>query len=317
MHVINSSPSESTLTNSLTQHTIKPRLRSVVRKAIEDQHIPNDHEEDSRSSKADSQPKLASELFVQVSQHSSLDRDQYNCYQSSLSVRSYLSSAPLHEDSGLGESSPAPEASELCKYDQEGIVPDSQSLPGSSTYRPAASTAGDIGDHKQRRTRLSRSHCSPNSTIDSLEPSILLETLYSDPIEDSSGLYVAESPENRIWSETSASVPAQSIIESSVSNSNRDRLLAKFTRSISDPSSLIYIAQKSSSAVSESSESPPNRLRPSSRGEIGKLVYNFTVKEKVLDSQASNLVGSDSQVRVVDLSVTISVLSCGYQTTPT
>lgn len=64
---------------------------------------------------------------MQVSQHSSFDRDLYVAYQSSLSTQGNASSLLLHPESGSGKSLPP---ATLLSY-SNGIIPDSQSLPGS------------------------------------------------------------------------------------------------------------------------------------------------------------------------------------------
>ena len=79
-------------------------------------------------------PDNLPKFTVEVSQHSSLDRDQYVRYQSSLSTQRLPSSLISHQDSGLGDSSPPPESSRPTQVCQHRIVPDSQSLPGSSSY---------------------------------------------------------------------------------------------------------------------------------------------------------------------------------------
>lgn len=75
-------------------------------------------------------------LFVQLSPHSSFDRDLYIAYQSSLSTQGTLPSVLEHSDSGLGESFSEPDIPPPRTF--EGIVPDSQSLPGSSSYIPTS-----------------------------------------------------------------------------------------------------------------------------------------------------------------------------------
>ncbi len=75
-------------------------------------------------------------LFVQLSPHSSFDRDLYIAYQSSLSTQGTLPSVLEPSDSGLGESFSEPDTPPPRTF--EGIVPDSQSLPGSSSYIPTS-----------------------------------------------------------------------------------------------------------------------------------------------------------------------------------
>ncbi|KAL8749570.1 MAG: hypothetical protein Q9199_007604, partial [Rusavskia elegans] len=69
-------------------------------------------------------------VTVVVSQHSSLDPDQYIIYRSSLSI-SASSSLPQHYDSGIGESSPEPQEHHCS---QSKIIPDSQPTSTNSTH---------------------------------------------------------------------------------------------------------------------------------------------------------------------------------------
>ena len=152
---------------------------------------------------------LNSEILVRISQHSGFERDLYLRYPSSLSSRSIIASLPLHQDSGLGASSPPPDQSNREDSPQVCIVPDSQSLPGSSSYVPTSSVSGsDLGTS------------TGTSFLDSTYLSIRLgqatgslsedEASRSDPIEESSGFYVAESPESNLRFRRSRSFPTQS-----------------------------------------------------------------------------------------------------------
>lgn len=131
-------------------------------------------------------------------------------------------------------------------FDREGIVPDSQIFPGSSSYRPTASTSEGISSHNQLSTNYSSPRCSPESTDNSLATPHLLEPL-GDTVEDTSGVYVAESPENRNWSRRSTSISNQYFSERSRSSSSRSGLLAVFKRSTSDPSLPVDSTQEISS----------------------------------------------------------------------
>ena len=79
-------------------------------------------------------------IRVQLSQHSSLERGLYIAYHSSLSTQGASSSVPDHPDSGIGESSPETDSPASPVFSKTGIVPDSQSLPGSSSYVPTSTT---------------------------------------------------------------------------------------------------------------------------------------------------------------------------------
>jgi hypothetical protein len=87
------------------------------------------------------QPAPPSEgLAVQVSQHSSFDRDQYVQFLASGSTQDLSSSQQQHPDSGLGSSSPTQEtfAQRVIDY-EEVVVPDSQSLAEPLKYTSTSS----------------------------------------------------------------------------------------------------------------------------------------------------------------------------------
>ncbi len=174
-----------------------------------------------------------SNLLVQISQHSSFDRDQYVQYQSSLSANSVLSTLPPHQDSGLGESSPPTEISNLVR-----IVPDSQSAHGSSSYVPTPSVS-DTNIRASPTTGYRK--LTYISTSFDQDTGLLTEDeiLSTDPVEDSSGFYVAESPEYTSRFRRSRSVPTQNSIESSLSIGSRATLAAAVPRSLSDPNLLV------------------------------------------------------------------------------
>ncbi len=81
-------------------------------------------------------------MTVVVSQHSSLDRDQYILYKPSLSI-SASSSLPQNYDSGIGESSPEPEGHHRSRTI---VIPDSQ--PTSTDSVNAASSAVPVKPRK-------------------------------------------------------------------------------------------------------------------------------------------------------------------------
>ena len=97
---------------------------------------------DSRRTQLRSSPPFGPlPVVVQISPpHSSLDRDQYDFYIASLSQQSVQTSQIEDPDSGLGESSPAiPDTAAVVRSNFPSIIPDSQSLPGSSTYEQSTS----------------------------------------------------------------------------------------------------------------------------------------------------------------------------------
>ena len=259
--------------SNLRRPASRPRLRKIAKTTPQLQRNSEDRQEESISLIDNTQPNRIPNLFVQVSQHSSLDQDQYLLYLSSISTRSYLSSAPPHEDSGLGESSSEPEDLELSKSEYEVVVPDSQSLPGSSSYQPTASTFESFSNLGERRVQQYQSYYSPHPSINSSDPSNSFEARYSDPAEDSSGIYVAESPESKISSQISASVSRQDFVQSSSSSTRRGNPLARFT-------------------------ALANHNRSSSKSETARSSLSLKSQEEILDSQIPVSTGSGSQVCV-------------------
>lgn len=152
---------------------------------------------------------LKSSLLVNISQHSSFERDPHLDYHPSLSANSTVSSVPLQEDSGLGESSPSPEDSSLNISPQVRIVPDSQSIPGSSSYILTSSeTYTDSATSSSYRT-LQSTHAS--ASFDQATGFLSKdETSHIESAEGSSGFYVAESPEYASRFRRSRSVPTKS-----------------------------------------------------------------------------------------------------------
>lgn len=209
-----------------------------------------------------------------------------------MSVHDLHSSAPPHEDSGLGESSPPPEVLESSKSNLEAIIPDSQSLPGSSSYRPTASTSEYTSNYYRPASCYSL-----DSTKDDSQISHIVEFL-SDPVEDSSGIFVAESPENRFWSQRSTSVPVQGVTQSSRSNPDRSESLATFARSTSDPTPLILNSQESLSPhiVVRSS----TRQRLALEGQRDNITVDKAGSQGYQGTESPNSSQSSSQVSVVN-----------------
>jgi len=219
-------------------------------------------------------------LLVQISPHSSFDRDQYLQYHSSLSVNSVLSSLPPHQDSGLGESSSPPDPSNSEVSPQIRIVPDSQSVPGSSSYVPTPSVSDtNIG------ASPTSGYWRPTYTSTSFDQDTGLltedEIISSDPVEDSSGFYVAESPDYTSQFRRSRSVPIQNSIGLSFSIGSQATRAAAVPRSLSDPGLLVSSLeerlrdlsdeQKSQGLRSESlqKDSPTQDQQQSSGGRQG------------------------------------------------
>ena len=131
------------------------------------------------------------ELVVLISQHSSFEREEYLRYHSSLSSTNTASSILQHQDSGLGESSPPSESSIPDKLEREGVIPDSQSLPDSSSYIPTSSTSQSVRSFTQAETGnrvvvASSWTISTNSSASHPVSSYSPTRELSDSIEDSS-----------------------------------------------------------------------------------------------------------------------------------
>ncbi|MCJ1286065.1 hypothetical protein MMC26_005407 [Xylographa opegraphella] len=83
------------------------------------------------SSCTTAQPGLA----IEISPHSTLRRSQFVYYSVAVSSQSQEYTQQDQVDSGIGESSPAPAyRSPYAALHRSGIIPDSQSLPGSASY---------------------------------------------------------------------------------------------------------------------------------------------------------------------------------------
>ena len=168
-------------------------------------------------------------ITVQVSQHSSFDKDLYIAYESSLSTQGTSSLLSIHTQLGLERSSPPP--STHSPADSNGIIPDSQSLPGSSSYRPTSSASLAVlgADH----TPLNPQHRVLQNNTD-LESSTGGVAEAKDSIEDSSAIVIEASQPSVIASERSRSEPAPITTESS-SASSFGAQLRSLARSTSDP----------------------------------------------------------------------------------
>lgn len=168
-------------------------------------------------------------IIVQVSQHSSFDKDLYITYQSSLSTQETSSLPPIHTELGLEGLSHPP--STHSPAGSNGIIPDSQSLPGSSSYKPTSSASLAVlgADH----TPLNSQHPVLHNNTD-LESSTGGIAEAKDSIEDSSAIVIEASQPSVIASERSRSEPAPTTTESS-STSSFGAQLCSLARSTSDP----------------------------------------------------------------------------------
>ena len=105
---------------------------------------------------AQTPPPPSEHLAVQVSQHSSFDRDQYLEFLASGSTQD-LYSQLQHQDSGLGSTSSQEILAERVIGYEEGVVPDSQSLPQpcrSPYYSPSFEVASDIPRIKEEDNQV-------------------------------------------------------------------------------------------------------------------------------------------------------------------
>ena len=168
-------------------------------------------------------------IIVQVSQHSSFDKDLYITYQSSPSTQGTSSLPHIHTQRGLEGLSPPPLTHSSA--DSNGIIPDSQSLPGSSSYKPTSSASLAVlgADH----TPLNPQHLVLLHHTD-LESSTGGVAEAKDSIEDSSAIVIEASQPSVIASERSRSEPAPTTTESS-STSSFGAQLRSLARSTSDP----------------------------------------------------------------------------------
>ncbi len=176
-------------------------------------------------------------IIVRVSQHSSLDRDLYVAYQSSLSTQSNLSSLIPRQNSRDRESIP----------ESNGIIPDSQSLPGSSSYQPSSSTSLVVLGADQAPLAHQTSFLHNSTDLESPSGEIARS---NDSIEDSSAFVVAASQASIIESERSKSEPAPDTTESS-SGSPFGARFPSLPRSTSDPTSTFHDQHRRRAIVSE------------------------------------------------------------------
>ena len=171
-------------------------------------------------------------ISVQISQHSSFDRDLYIAYQSSSSTQGNSSLLPPRPNPRLGESSP-PATSPARTTNDNGVIPDSQSLPGSSSYKPTSSTCSAVSGPDQtpliHHPRVSHYSTDLESFVGEVAEAI-------ESSEDSPAVVVAASQPAVIASQRSRSEPAPNITELSSVSSSEARF-PSLPRSTSDPTS--------------------------------------------------------------------------------
>ena len=170
-------------------------------------------------------------IIVQISQNRNFNRDLYIAYQSSLSTQGTASLSSPQTTFGPEGRSPPPSTYSLA--DSNDIIPDSQSLPGSCSYRPTLNTSLAVlgADHTPLNPKLRVLH---NST--DLESSTVGVAEAEESLEDSSVVVIEASQPSTFASERSRSEPALNTTESSSSSSFRAQLRS-LARSTSDPTS--------------------------------------------------------------------------------
>ena len=259
-------------------HTVEPDSDRTDPVKRQDQSEPSDCEEESDLSAFDIRLDSAPKVIVRISQHSSFDRDQYIQYQSSLSTQSYLSPPLLHEDSGLGESSPSPEASQFGKSDSSFIIPDSQPLAGSSSYQTTASTTQSTNSQDQNSTNHLESVHSLASAADRSPSCWSPDSSYCDFVRNFSSIYVAESPETGHCVCRSASVPVQNSTKNSPSSLGAVESRPTLVRCLSNP---IHIVQNSTQDTSPSLQLSGNLQT------LGSQTFEHKGKKFILDLEFS------------------------------
>ena len=180
-------------------------------------------------------------VVVQISQHNSLDRDLYVAYQSPLPTQDKSPSFIAHSDSETGLSLlPA-------GFDSNSIIPDSQSLPGSSSYAPTScASSAVLGVDQAPSSRRSRILCNSidiESTAGGLADGI-------ESSETSPAIVVATSQPSVTSSARSRSEPLRGTIDSS-SVSPFGAQLPSLPRSISDPTTTYHNQHQRQIIVSE------------------------------------------------------------------
>lgn len=230
--------------------------------------------------------------IILTSQDSSLDRDLHIADPSCLSTQIQASSTTKRPGPGLGESSSPPKSTYPSAVIKDVVVPDSQSLPDSSSYHPTSSTIDSIT--YSTSTRLASPSRSPGlavglfrGTRDSIEgPSEIIIPASQDP---SGNIRLSSfAPASTIANSTSSSsevVPPSLPLRTSdpgqtvhlhVASQNSDeivvpewsegRLLNSANAGSYTEESLIFQTQVPLASVSQGS-----RVSPSSDGKLATL----------------------------------------------
>ena len=159
------------------------------------------------------------DLIVRVSEHSSLDRELYLAYESSVSTQGTPVSITQGSTDHLGIRSPHSQLASHPSTESQGVIPDSESPLGSSSHVPSTSARHFEDQHSSGET------VSLGSTR---------KTPVRDSVQHSSGPVIpATLDSGRNW-QRSRSAPA-STIPNSTASSLSSRTPSSLPRSLSDP----------------------------------------------------------------------------------
>ena len=189
------------------------------------------------------EPKIA----IQISPHSSLDRQQFPQYSSNLGASVTSTTQTEQVDSGLSVSSPASTQLDWVDFNQSGIVPDSQSFEGSASYITTQSKS-DSGPSATQFTAEADS-TSASNLLASL--SVELPNAPSDPIEDSSNPQVATGATLGTDDQVSGPLPTQSLGRNPTILDTEVTGLLTPTQSPSEPAKSLESTSRDSRAYNE------------------------------------------------------------------
>ncbi|OCK79521.1 hypothetical protein K432DRAFT_393812 [Lepidopterella palustris CBS 459.81] len=178
--------SSSLVSTPIQQESAEGTQRTGVTPEEEAGHINSPTHELPLSSSI-AQPELAhNSPFVQVRRPSNFDPDEYLRFSSQPKTQTASSPAKALDTPAASEpTSPQSLAfSEPTQLGSGGIVPDSQSLPGSSSYIPSTQAAS--GSNQIRVSAIGSTSENPKSTAELITSSSPLPIPETDPIEDPS-----------------------------------------------------------------------------------------------------------------------------------
>ena len=110
-------------------------------------------------------------IAVEIKPRGSLDKEAYTAYHSSLSTQGFHNPASPQSDSGFEESSSSEGSPVQQENKKETVVPDSQSLPGSSSYVPTRATSSNPADSSRVLVSTDLPKSSAGIVIPASEPS--------------------------------------------------------------------------------------------------------------------------------------------------